>query len=55
MIVDGLESPGEIEFARQLKLRYCGMAARSGFAENYHAASGAGLRDGSYTRSASVF
>ena len=37
MIVDGLESPGEIEFARQLKLRYCGMAARSGFAENYNA------------------
>jgi glycogen debranching enzyme len=55
MIVDGIESSGEREFARQLKLRYCRMAARSGFAENYDAASGVGLRDGAYTWSASVF
>jgi glycogen debranching enzyme len=55
MILDGLESSGESEFARELKLRYCRMAAKSGFAENYDAVSGNGLRDGAYTWSASVF
>jgi glycogen debranching enzyme len=55
MIVDGLDSLGESEFARELELRYCRMAARSGFAENYGASSGVGLRDGAYTWSASVF
>lgn len=55
MIVDGLESSGEIEFARELKLRYCRMAARSGMSENFDAISGRGLRDPAYTWSASVF
>lgn len=55
MIVDGLESSGEREFARELKLRYCRMAVKSGFAENYDAVSGRGLRDPAYTWSASVF
>jgi len=55
MIVDGLESSGEYEFARELKLRYCRMAVKSGFAENYDAVSGRGLRDPAYTWSASVF
>ena len=55
MIVDGLESSGEREFARELKLRYCRMAVKSGFAENYDAVTGRGLRDPAYTWSASVF
>jgi glycogen debranching enzyme len=55
MIVDGLESSGEIEFARRLKLLYCRMAARSGMSENFEAISGRGLRDPAYTWSASVF
>jgi len=55
MIVDGLESSGEREFARELKLRYCRMAVKRGFAENYNAVSGRGLRDPAYTWSASVF
>jgi hypothetical protein len=41
--------------ARELKLRYCQMAARSGMAENYDAVSGRALRDPAYTWSASVF
>ncbi len=55
MVVDGLESSGENEFARELKLRFCRMAARSGLTENYDAVSGRGLRDGAYTWTASVF
>jgi hypothetical protein len=55
MIVDGLESSGQTEFARELKLRYCRMAAKNGLTENYDAVSGRGLRDGAYTWSASVF
>jgi len=55
MIVDGLESSGEREFSRELKMRYCRMAVKSGFAENYDAVSGLGLRDPAYTWSASVF
>lgn len=55
MIVEGLESSGEREFARELKLRYCRMALKSGFSENYDAVSGQGLRDPAYTWSASVF
>lgn len=55
MIVDGLESSGETQFARTLKLGYCRMAARNGLTENYDAVSGRGLRDGAYTWSASVF
>ena len=55
MIVDGLESSGQTEFARELKLRYCRMAAKNGLTENYNAVSGLGLRDGAYTWSASVF
>jgi len=30
MITDGLEPSGELEFARERKLRYCRMAASSG-------------------------
>jgi glycogen debranching enzyme len=55
MIVDGLESSGEREFARELKLRYCRMAVKSGFSENFDAVSGRGLRDPAYTWSSSVF
>ena len=55
MIVDGLESAGDRDFARELKLRYCRMAVKSGFAENYDALSGRGLRDPAYSWSASVF
>jgi glycogen debranching enzyme len=55
MIVDGLESSGERELARELKLRYCRMAVKSGFSENFDAVSGRGLRDPAYTWSSSVF
>jgi glycogen debranching enzyme len=55
ILVSGLEASGEPEFARELKLRFCQMAAKSGFAENYDARSGTGLRDPDYTWSASVF
>jgi glycogen debranching enzyme len=55
IIVQGLEASGEHEFARELKTRYCRMAAKSGFAENYDAVSGRALRDPAYTWTSSVF
>jgi hypothetical protein len=55
IIVSGLEASGEQEFAKELKLRFCRMAAEHGFGENYEAISGARLRDPDYTWSASVF
>jgi glycogen debranching enzyme len=55
IIVDGLEAAGEKDFARELKLRFCRMAAKNGFAENYDAVSGEAQDDPAYTWTSSVF
>jgi hypothetical protein len=55
ILVAGLEDGGDKEFARELKLRFCRMALRSGMSENYDAATGAPLRDSGYSWSASVY
>lgn len=55
LIVDGLKAAGELQFARELSRKFCGMAARSGLAENYDALTGEGLRDRAYTWTSSIF
>ena len=67
MLAEGLDDAGRPELAHAMRLRFCRMVARSGFAENYQPLTGAGSsmpdlnatgnegRDPSYTWSASVF
>jgi hypothetical protein len=55
LIVSGLESIGETELARTISERFCAMCAEHGFAENFDALTGEGLRDPAYTWTASVF
>ena len=51
----GLRRCGEREFARDMARRFADMACRSGFAENFDALTGEGLRDRAYTWTASAF
>ena len=55
LIIDGLVSVGETEFARDLSKRFCDMIKDNGFAENFNALTGEGLRDPAYTWTPSVF
>jgi putative isomerase len=53
--VDGLARLGETKLARTIAGRFCRLCARSGYAENFDALTGAPLRDPAYTWTASVF
>ena len=55
LIADGLRRMGETDAAREIAERFCRAVAQSGAAENFHAQTGAGLRDRAYTWTASVF
>lgn len=55
LLYDGLRKCGEEAFAAELAEKYCDMAAVNGFAENYDALTGEGLRDKAYTWTSSVF
>lgn len=55
MIVSGLAGLGEKKLVNTIAEHFCTMCARTGFAENYDAQIGVGLRDRSYTWTASVF
>jgi putative isomerase len=55
LIVDGLRSSGETKLAAEIARRFCRMCERSGFAENFNALTGEGLRDRAYTWTASVY
>ena len=55
LVVKGLETSGFNELARDVAERFCATCAASGFAENFDALSGEGLRDRAYTWTASVF
>jgi len=55
MIVYGLNAIGERELAVVISRKFCEMIRRSGMAENFDAITGAGLRDGAYTWTSSVF
>jgi glycogen debranching enzyme len=55
LVVDGLWRAGEQGLARRIARRFCRTCAASGFAENFDALTGEGLRDRAYTWTASVF
>lgn len=55
ILIDGLMQMGKKELARDLALKFCKMCAKSGFAENFEAQTGAPLRDSGYTWTSSVF
>lgn len=55
LVCDGLRACGRPDLARRAAERFCRMCAKSGFAENFDAATGEGLRDRAYTWTASVF
>lgn len=54
-IIEGLYRGGETAFAKDLAERFLTNCAVNGFAENFDAATGAGLRDRAYTWTSSVF
>ncbi|MDO4307120.1 MAG: glycogen debranching protein [Eubacteriales bacterium] len=54
-MVEGIESCGDSSFAREIAGRYCRMAGKSGFAENFDALTGKDLRDPAYTWASSVY
>ncbi|MBE0699124.1 MAG: hypothetical protein IH586_19565, partial [Anaerolineaceae bacterium] len=55
IIVEGLAACGEFDLARSLARKFCDLCATNGFAENFDALTGVGLRDRAYTWTASVF
>jgi len=55
LIVDGLKESGEELLAKEIVLKFANMCSKSGFAENYDALTGEGLRDRAYTWTSSVF
>lgn len=54
MLIDGLIRCGEQCLAREVSERFVAMTEKSGFAENYDALTGEGLRDRAYTWTAST-
>lgn len=55
LLVDGLKRCGETALAKDVARRFCQMVKKSGFAENFCARTGEGLRDRAYTWTSSVF
>ena len=55
LIEDGLRRAGFADLADEVSLRFRRLCERSGFAENFDALSGEGLRDRAYTWTASVY
>lgn len=55
MVTEGLRACGEEEFVSEVAGRFCRMVKKSGMAECFDALTGEGLRDPSYTWTASVF
>ena len=55
LIEDGLRASGHAELADEVSSRFRRLCEASGFAENFDALSGAGLRDRAYTWTASAY
>lgn len=55
LLIDGLAACGEGDFAREIAERFCRTMQQNGFAENFDALTGQGLRDLAYTWTPSVF
>jgi glycogen debranching enzyme len=55
IVEDGLRRAGQTELADQISARFRGLCEKSGFAENFNALTGEGLRDRAYTWTASCY
>jgi hypothetical protein len=55
LVEDGLRRAGRVELADEISRRFRTLCERSGFAENFDALTGAGLRDRAYTWTAAVY
>jgi hypothetical protein len=55
LVENGLRRAGETELADAIAERFLALCERSGFAENFDAVTGEGLRDRAYTWTASVY
>lgn len=55
LIEDGLRRAGAVDLADEISARFLALCERSGFAENFDAQTGAGLRDRAYTWTASAY
>lgn len=55
LIEDGLRASGFADLADAVSARFRALCERSGFAENFDARTGAGLRDRAYTWTAAVY
>lgn len=55
IISSGVYDSGDKEFAKEIARRFCDNCVKNGFAENYNALTGEGLRDRSLTWTSSVF
>ena len=55
LLLDGLKACGEDEMVKDVSERFCRMIKNNGFAENFNALTGEGLRDLAYTWTPSVF
>jgi hypothetical protein len=55
LIEDGLRRGGAVELADQVSARFRAVCEKSGFAENFDALTGEGLRDRAYTWTASAY
>jgi glycogen debranching enzyme len=55
LIEDGLRRAGAVELADEISARFLALCERSGFAENFDAVTGTGLRDRAYTWTASAY
>ncbi|GAA1383959.1 amylo-alpha-1,6-glucosidase [Catellatospora chokoriensis] len=55
LIEDGLRRAGHTELADDISTRFRALCEKSGFAENFDAQTGAGLRDRAYTWTASAY
>ncbi|MGZ4474999.1 MAG: amylo-alpha-1,6-glucosidase [Nocardioides sp.] len=55
LIEDGLRRSGQVELADAVRERFLRLCERSGFAENFDALRGDGLRDRAYTWTAAVY
>lgn len=55
LLIDGLKSCGEDEMVRDVSERFCKLIKEHGYAENFDAVTGEGLRDLAYTWTPSVF
>lgn len=55
LLLDGLKACGEEQAVKDISMRFCRLIKEHGFAENFNAVTGEGLRDLAYTWTPSVF